>query len=84
MPSDEQNKKKNILDLQFFKLKKKQESIHISNKNKILPPTKKFELECLEEDALEISTRIKNIKGSIQRINKLISELKQISNKPNK
>jgi hypothetical protein len=83
MPLDEQNEKKNILDFQFFILRKKtknQEIVRINTKKENIPSTN--ESKSLEE--LEISTRIKNIKESVQRINTLISELRQISDNPNK
>ncbi len=83
MPVNEQNDKKNILDFQFFKLRKKtkfQEAIRINTKNNSALPLE--ELKSVED--LEFSTRVKNIKESVQRINNLISELKQISSNQNK
>jgi hypothetical protein len=77
------NKRKNVLDFEFFKLRKKEKLnqfiyqkvsnnlINLNNKPKSL-------------NEIDISNRIHNIKQSVQRINKLISELKQISDKPNK
>ena len=83
MSFDEQFEKKNILDIQLFRLRKKsnlQEIININPAIEVTPSTK--DPKSLEE--LEISTRIKNIKESVLRINKLISELRQISDNPNK
>ena len=83
MISSSSNKRKNVLDFEFFKLRKKEKLnqfiyqkvsnnlINLNNKPKSL-------------DEIDISKRIQNIKQSVQRINKLISELKQISDKPNK
>jgi len=83
MISSSSDKRKNVLDFEFFKLRKKEKRnqfiyqkvsnnlINLNNKPKSL-------------DEIDISNRIHNIKQSVQRINKLISELKQISDKPNK
>ena len=83
MLSDDQFEKKNILDFQLFKLSKKStgnKSFHSQ------PETSErvFSSDSKKMEQLEISTRIENIRQSVQRINKLISELTQISDKPNK
>ena len=83
MPINHHPDKKNILDFQFFKLRKKaelQEVILKNNENNSIPPL--WAPKSIEE--LEYSKRVKNIKESVQRINNLISELKQISTNPNK
>ncbi|APJ03233.1 hypothetical protein [Silvanigrella aquatica] len=83
MQNNSLNDKKNILDFEFFKLRKKrimqenastqETSLHTVSANIPRP---------LEE--IELSTRIHNIKASVQRINQLISELRHISDKPHK
>ncbi len=83
MPINHHNDKSNILDFQFFKLRKKtkhQVDILINNENNSIPPL--WEPKSIEE--LEYSKRVKNIKESVHRINNLILELKQISSNPNK
>ncbi len=77
------NNKKNILDFELFKLRKnsKEKNLHLIKQNHndiILFKDSKL----LEE--VELSNKIHNIKQSVQRINKLIEELRQISDKPNK
>ena len=77
------NNKKNILDFELFKLLKnsKEKNLHLIKQNHndiILFKDSKL----LEE--VELSNKIHNIKQSVQRINKLIEELRQISDKPNK
>lgn len=77
------NNKKNILDFELFKLRKnsKEKKLHLIKQNHndiILFKDSKL----LEE--VELSNKIHNIKQSVQRINKLIEELRQISDKPNK
>ncbi len=78
-----QNEKKNILDFQFFMFRKKlkiQEINNLNFQNKSISSIKMGK----SLDDFEISTKIKKIKESVQRINKIISELKQIADNPNK
>ena len=77
------NPKRNILDFELFKLRKR------AKENRLLLVKQKYndillfkEAKSLEEVVL--SNKIHNIKQSVQRINKLIEELRQISDKPNK
>ncbi len=83
MQNNSLKNKKNILDFELFKLRKnsKEKSLHlvkpIHNDIIIFKDSK-----LLEE--VELSNKIHNIKQSVQRINKLIEELRQISDKPNK
>ncbi len=65
----------NILDFEGFKLQKK---ISLSTKSP-MHTSSTHEKICPEE----LDTRISNIKESIHRINKLMAELKSISEKPN-
>lgn len=83
MNSSLYNKKRNVLDFEFFKLRKKEKDGNYILPNVVHNVTKLPNNSKSLSEA-EISNRIHNIKQSVQRINKLISELKQISDKPNK
>lgn len=77
------NSKRNILDFELFKLRKK------AKENRLLLLKQKHTNIILFKDSklleeVELSNKIHNIKQSVQRINKLIEELRQISDKPNK
>ncbi|MGY3803962.1 hypothetical protein ACWNT8_07875 [Pigmentibacter ruber] len=77
------NSKRNILDFELFKLRKK------AKENRLLLLKQKHNNIILFKDSklleeVELSNKIHNIKQSVQRINKLIEELRQISDKPNK
>ncbi|WGL59241.1 hypothetical protein QEJ31_11980 [Pigmentibacter sp. JX0631] len=77
------NPKRNILDFEMFKSRKK------ATENKLLLIKQKHNNIILFKDSklleeVELSNKIHNIKQSVQRINKLIEELRQISDKPNK
>lgn len=77
------NSKRNILDFELFKLRKK------AKENRLLLVKQKHNDIILFKDSklleeVELSNKIHNIKQSVQRINKLIEELRQISDKPNK
>ncbi|WP_186645880.1 hypothetical protein [Fluviispira vulneris] len=79
MLDDEKNN--NIYHISEFKLKKLAE---IENKRNI--NVLEFYKFAEEKDSEEniINLKIDNIKKSVQRINKLISQIKEISDKPQK
>lgn len=77
------NNKKNILEFKLTKLRKKEKNHNIYFNKLNQPDILLFkDSKFLEE--IEITNKINNIKSSVQRINQLIDELKQISDKPNK
>lgn len=77
------NNKKNILEFKLTKLRKKEKNHNIYFNKLNQPDILLFkDSKILEE--IEITNKINNIKSSVQRINQLIDELKQISDKPNK
>lgn len=77
------NNKKNILEFKLTKLRKKEKDHNIYFNKLNQPDILLFkDSKILEE--IEITNKINNIKSSVQRINQLIDELKQISDKPNK
>lgn len=83
MSLNEQIEKKNILDFQIFRLRKNSkphENVCIHSESSNLSSQK----ETKASKEFEFEERIKNIKESVQRINKLISELRHISDNPNK
>lgn len=83
MLNNEPASPKNVLDFKFFQLRKKAKQQELSTS--FVPsthiPTQKISKNIND---IDISSRVKNIKESVQRINKLISELKDIANNPNK
>lgn len=77
------NNKKNILEFKLTKLRKKEKD-HNLYFNKLNQPDILLFKDSKILEEIEITNKINNIKSSVQRINQLIDELKQISDKPNK